>query len=141
MYETPLLEILVPLLTVGIPITMISSFIFLEMPSKTVDGEQHLRVASAEGFQKREDLPVRDDVDESRGMIALSGYVPAVYLVSTSWAWGMSRAACEEEVLDHDQARLMGSRAEQQAPVTGLDRKESRGRWERTEQEQVGNAC
>ena len=141
MYETPLLEILVPLLTVGIPITMISSFIFLEMPSKTVDGDQHLRVASAEGFQKREDLFVRDDVDESRGMIALSGYVPAVYLVSTSWASSIPHAANEQDVLGHDPAHLVGPPAAQRPEATGLKRTEIGCRGEMTVSEHVGNAC
>lgn len=105
MYETPLVEILVPLLIVGIPLTMISSYIFVEMPKNTADGDQRWQMASAEGVQKREDLPVPNDVDEQRGMIALRGYVPDVYLVSTSWAWGVPRTDPTQGALDHDQGR------------------------------------
>jgi hypothetical protein len=55
------------------------------------------------------------------GLLVRSGNVPDVYLVSTSWAWGIPRAACEAEVLGHDQAQQMKPRSTQQASRIGWE--------------------
>lgn len=53
MYETPLVAILFPLLIVGIPITMLLSYLFVESPRTTVQGDHPARVASAQDLRNR----------------------------------------------------------------------------------------
>jgi len=70
------------------------------------------------------DMPVRGELDEQLGSMVMIGNVPDVHLVSTSWAWSIPLAASEQDVLGHDQARLMVPPSVQQAYATSLERKE-----------------
>jgi hypothetical protein len=53
MYATPLVAILFPLLIVGIPITMLMSYIFVESPGTKVQGDHPARAASVQDVRNR----------------------------------------------------------------------------------------
>lgn len=66
----------------------------------------------------------QDEINEQSEAVVSIQNAPDVYVVSTSWAWGLPRAASEPATRNPEQVRRIVPLSAQRAYVAGMERKE-----------------